>query len=84
VRVSAGSERITGGRHWFGRPTVSASGERILISNLQMIAMQTAVFPGDPRTSRAKLSSVTALLPTAPYGRRMTRRLSPAGRETTE
>jgi hypothetical protein len=27
--------------------------------------MRTAVFPGDPRTSRAKLSSVTALLPTA-------------------
>jgi multimeric flavodoxin WrbA len=28
-------------------------------------AMRTAVFPGDPRTSRAKLSSVTALLPAA-------------------
>ena len=30
-----------------------------------MSAMRTAVFPGDPRTSRTKLSSVTALLPTA-------------------
>jgi hypothetical protein len=41
------------------------AGERILISNLQVSAMRTAVFPGDPRTSTAKLSSVTALLPTA-------------------
>jgi len=45
--------------------------------------MRTAVLPGDPRTSGGKLSFVTALLPTAPYGRWMTRRLSPAGRETT-
>jgi len=44
--------------------------------------MRTAVLPGDPRTSGAKLSSVTALLPTALYGRWMTRRLSPARRET--
>jgi hypothetical protein len=31
------------------------------ISNPRLSAMRTAVFPGDPRTSRAKLSSVTAL-----------------------
>jgi hypothetical protein len=44
---------------------VDFAGERISISNLQVSAMRTAVFPGGPRTSRAKLSSVTALLPTA-------------------
>jgi hypothetical protein len=45
--------------------------------------MRTAVLPGDPRASGGKLPSVAALLPAAPYGRRMTRRLTPAGRETT-
>jgi hypothetical protein len=39
---------------------VAAHGHGGLISNLQVSAMRTAVFPGDPRTSRAKLSSVTA------------------------
>ena len=44
---------------------VAAHGHAGLISNLQVSAMRTAVFPGDPRTSMAKLSSVTALLLTA-------------------
>jgi hypothetical protein len=39
-----------------------------LISNLQVSAMPTAVFPADPQTSKAKLSSVTALLPTRDRG----------------
>jgi hypothetical protein len=44
---------------------VADHGHGRLISNPQVSAMRTAVFPGDPRTSRSKLSSVTALLSTA-------------------
>jgi hypothetical protein len=37
-----------------GERARSIHQDRLLISNLQVSAMQTAVFPGDPRTSRAK------------------------------
>jgi hypothetical protein len=40
---------------------VAATSHVGLISSLQVSAMQTAVFPGHPRTSRPELSSVTRL-----------------------
>ena len=60
------------------RPAMAESGKRshgrvrpslwslqhIFVSNRGLSAMRTPDFPGDPRTSRTKLSPVTALLPT--------------------
>jgi hypothetical protein len=58
--LSPRTEGIPPGQRPDGGPGRTFTSDFILVSNLQLSAMRTAVFPGDPRTSRAKLSSVTA------------------------
>src|SRR5215217_4805339 len=57
VRVSAGSERITGGRHWFWQANrMGTSGEHILTMEPLGTAVRTAVSPDHARPSGPKLS----------------------------